>query len=145
MNFENEAKAKDTDEQNKKEEHQENFDVRTEEVKETEEIEVAQNSNEEEEEEEKEKDQTEEVWEYTEPPSYEDGGRGLVYNCVGKHWACVEGHSYLQCKKNSRWLKENKKSSECMTINVYDDEKSCHVAQRLHIHRIVSASFCHEM
>ena len=36
---------------------------------------------------------------YTPPPDYEKLGRGLVYNCDLKHWACVNRVGYFQCQK----------------------------------------------
>ena len=48
------------------------------------------------------KDKITEQKEYIKPPSYERVGRGLVYNCAGKHWACVNKRSYFSCKGKRR-------------------------------------------
>jgi hypothetical protein len=80
--------------------------------------------------------------EYTEPPSYQDTGKGLVYNCSGKHWACVDKASYLNCKKNSDWSKENKKSPECYPSDVYQSFNDCRIIQVDKINTLAKTSFC---
>jgi type IV secretory pathway VirB10-like protein len=80
--------------------------------------------------------------EYQEPPNYQDTGRGLVYNCVGKHWACVDQASYLNCKKNADWSKENSKAPECFPSDVYQNFKDCRIIQVDKINTLSDTSFC---
>lgn len=82
--------------------------------------------------------------EYVAPPSYERSGRGLVYNCSKKHWACVDKFSYLTCRENASWSKENEKSPECMTKNVYSSVEDCHTIQRHFIESSEATTFCTE-
>ena len=79
---------------------------------------------------------------YTEPPSYSYRGRGLVYNCKGKHWACVDKESYLKCRENEKWQKNKSKKTECKTINVYENVKDCNTIQLHNIHTLVKTDFC---
>ena len=80
--------------------------------------------------------------EYQEPPTYLETGRGLVYNCIGKHWACVDQASYLNCKKNAQWSKENNKPAECFPSDVYQNFKDCRVIQVDRINTLFETTFC---
>lgn len=82
------------------------------------------------------------VSEYVNPPKYETLGRGLVYNCKGKHWACVDKENYQVCFKNMKWNADNGKSSECVTQNVYANEDDCGKVQRYNVSTNVETSFC---
>lgn len=88
------------------------------------------------------KSNSEEPSEYVEPPNYKRLGRGLVYNCVGRHWACVDKFSYFQCRENSKWSSANKKTPECVTKNVYASEKDCSVVQLHFINTREATDFC---
>ena len=45
---------------------------------------------------------------------YKRLGRGLVYNCRSKFWACLNKKEYLNCRGNLKWSKLNqKKESVC--------------------------------
>ena len=79
---------------------------------------------------------------YISPPSYENVGRGLVYNCPGKHWACVDRESYFRCKRNYEWIKEKNKSPECVTVNAYASIKDCNTMQKYNINMVVPVNFC---
>lgn len=80
--------------------------------------------------------------EYQAPPSYLETGRGLIYNCVGKHWACVDKDSYMKCKKNADWSKENQKSPECFPAEVYRNFLDCRSIQIDKINTLAETSFC---
>ncbi|WP_417335373.1 hypothetical protein [Halobacteriovorax marinus] len=80
--------------------------------------------------------------EYQEPPSYLETGRGLVYNCSGKHWACVDQTSYINCKKNNDWSKENEKAPECYPSNVYSNFTDCRTIQIYNINTTIETDFC---
>jgi hypothetical protein len=79
---------------------------------------------------------------YTAPPEYFSRGRGLVYNCKGGHWACVDKESYFQCRDNQKWQKKENKTIECHTINVYSGYKDCKIIQLHNIHTLVKTKFC---
>ena len=80
--------------------------------------------------------------EYTDPPQYERLGRGLVYNCKGKHWACVDKFSYFQCRENFLWLRSNQKPYECIIQNVYASIKDCEIVQEYNINKAIKTDFC---
>lgn len=82
------------------------------------------------------------VSEYVPPPKYEILGRGLIYNCKGKHWACVDKENYQVCFKNMKWNTDNGKASECVTQNVYANEDDCGKVQRYNVSTNVETSFC---
>ncbi len=80
--------------------------------------------------------------EYVAPPNYERSGRGLVYNCVGKHWACVDKFSYLTCKENTKWSGQNSKKPECVIKNVYASVEDCGIIQKHYIESSEATTFC---
>lgn len=82
--------------------------------------------------------------EYVAPPNYEYRGRGLVYNCQGKHWACVDGPSYKTCEDNASSLKYLKKPAECYPFNVYETVKGCEGTQYRMVSSSAKTSFCQE-
>ena len=84
------------------------------------------------------------IKEYVAPPDYEYSGRGLVYNCTGKHWACVDGPSYLTCEDNSSSLKFLKKKAECYPFNVYESTKGCESMQNRMVSSGAKTDFCKE-
>jgi len=89
------------------------------------------------------KDQPKEVKkEYVTPPDYEYKGRGLVYNCAGKHWACVDGPSYKTCENNFSSTTFQKKNIECYPFNVYDTTKSCQLMQNRVVSSNAKTDFC---
>jgi hypothetical protein len=85
-----------------------------------------------------------EVTTYIAPPDYEYKGRGLVYNCVGKHWACVDGPSYRSCEDNSSATKFLKKSAECYPFNVYQSQGGCEKTQNRMVSSGAKTKFCQE-
>lgn len=79
---------------------------------------------------------------YEAPPEYTNSGRGLVYNCLGKHWACVEKDEYLKCKKNQDYKNSKKESLECAIKNVYANDVDCRIVQLHYINTNENTSFC---
>ncbi len=79
---------------------------------------------------------------YTPPPDYLNSGRGLVYNCKGKHWACVDRESYFQCRSNFRWSQQEKKEPECGVRDVYETLEDCRVIQVHYINMSEPTDFC---
>ena len=81
---------------------------------------------------------------YVAPPDYEYTGRGLVYNCTGKHWACVDGPSYRICEENAAGNKYLKKPVECHPFNVYQNQKGCENMQNRMVSSSAKTNFCNE-
>lgn len=81
---------------------------------------------------------------YVAPPDYEYVGRGLVYNCTGKHWACVDGPSYKSCENNAASIKYLKKTAECYPFNVYQSQKGCENMQNRMVSSSAKTAFCSE-
>lgn len=83
-------------------------------------------------------------YEYTETLKFSDSdyGRGLVYNCVKQHWACVSKKSYFQCRDHARWSLANSKSPKCVINSVHASLKSCSVSQLIRIEQLSIADFC---
>jgi hypothetical protein len=79
---------------------------------------------------------------YIDPPEYENFGRGLVYNCRGKHWACVNGGSYQVCQQNYSSLKGAQKPKECYPDSVFQTEKACVWMQKERITSGTKTDFC---
>jgi hypothetical protein len=79
---------------------------------------------------------------YVEPPSYEDLGRGLVYNCKEKFWVCVDKISYSQCGKNMKYNKEHQKPAECAVVNVYSSNDDCSLIQKYNVSKNKTTDFC---
>jgi len=82
------------------------------------------------------------IQKYVKPPSFDDVGRGLVYNCQGRHWACVDRKGYFSCKKNALWAKGNNKNIECHISNVYANIEDCQIMQVHNINTNAKTSFC---
>lgn len=82
--------------------------------------------------------------EYVAPPDYEYRGRGLVYNCKGKHWACVDAPSYKTCEDNSSSVKFLNKKVECYPFNIYDTQKGCESMQNRMVTSAAKTGFCNE-
>lgn len=82
--------------------------------------------------------------EYVAPPDYEYRGRGLVYNCTGKHWACVDGPSFKTCEDNASSVQYLKKKVECHPFNVYETTKGCESMQNRMVSSSAKTSFCNE-
>lgn len=79
---------------------------------------------------------------YVAPPDYEYQGRGLVYNCRGKHWACVDAPSYKICEDNAASVKHLGKSTECYPFNVYETTRGCEITQNRMVSSSAKTNFC---
>ena len=80
--------------------------------------------------------------EYIAPPEYEYVGRGLVYNCKGKHWACIDAPSFKICQQNFNALKSQSRSKECVPDSVYETESACVWVQKKKITGNTKTDFC---
>lgn len=81
---------------------------------------------------------------YVSPPDYEFVGRGLVYNCPGKHWACLDAPSYKICEDNASSVKYLKKKTECYPFNVYQTPKDCQFMQDRMVSSSAKTNFCND-
>ncbi|MBT7609309.1 MAG: hypothetical protein HN576_06110, partial [Bacteriovoracaceae bacterium] len=83
-------------------------------------------------------------YEYTDPPIFKDSdyGRGLVYNCLKKHWACVNKASYFKCRDHAKWSLAKKKVPKCVINSIHVDLKSCSTSQLIRINALEEADFC---
>ena len=79
---------------------------------------------------------------YTAPPAYDQLGRGLVYNCKDKYWACVEKASYVICNKNMKWNQSHNKPTECSVQNVYNSTEDCSAIQKFNVSTNKETGFC---
>ena len=82
------------------------------------------------------------IKEYVSPPDYEYRGRGLVYNCAGKHWACVDAPSYKMCENNFSSINYLKKKVECYPANIYESTKGCELMQNRNVSSNQKTEFC---
>ncbi len=79
---------------------------------------------------------------YVKAPTYKRRGRGLVYNCKGKHWACVDKFSYFTCYENSKYNEQHKMPQECHVKDVYKTLKDCETVQEHYINTVEPVDFC---
>lgn len=82
--------------------------------------------------------------EYVSPPNYEYPGRGLVYNCIGKHWACVDAPSFKTCEQNASATKFKNNKKECYPFNVYQTQSGCESMQNRMVSSSAKTAFCAE-
>lgn len=79
---------------------------------------------------------------YTPPPAYDQLGRGLVYNCKEKYWACIDKIAYVTCNKNMKWNQSHSKTSECVVQNVYNSDDDCSLVQKHNVSTSKATPFC---
>lgn len=80
----------------------------------------------------------------TNPPEYDIAGRALVYNCSGKHWACIDSVSFNKCSENFSWNTQSGNSIECYPSEIYDNADDCAAVQQFKIDNISKTDFCGE-
>lgn len=76
------------------------------------------------------------------PPTYEINGRSLVYNCNGKHWACIDSVSFKTCEKNYAWNSSQGRAIECYPVKGLPSAESCEAVQQKYIDNIEETEFC---
>lgn len=76
------------------------------------------------------------------PPSYDNPGRGLVYNCKDKHWACLDKESFIICNKNMKWNKFKGSPAECVIRDVYASDDDCSKVQKYNVSTNQLTDFC---
>jgi hypothetical protein len=78
----------------------------------------------------------------TPPPAYDQLGRGLVYNCKDKYWACLDKPAYVTCNKNMKWNKSKGNATQCAVSNIYASEEDCAKVQKYNVSTNASTAFC---
>jgi cytoskeletal protein RodZ len=78
----------------------------------------------------------------TSPPPYDVLGRGLVYNCKDKFWACIDKPNYVTCNKNMKWNKSRGNPQECVIQSVYSSDEDCIKVQKYNVSSNQPTSFC---
>nr|BDT29811.1 hypothetical protein BHI3_32770 [Bacteriovorax sp. HI3] len=78
----------------------------------------------------------------TAPPAYDQIGRGLVYNCKDKYWACVDKPAYVTCNKNMKWNKSKGNSAECVVQAIYGSDDDCAKVQKYNVSTSQATTFC---
>lgn len=64
---------------------------------------------------------------------YTNPGRGLVYNCINRHWACIDETNFKKCKDSIRI---------CKSFELYPSNKDCSQKQISNINQNLKISFC---
>ncbi|MFN8369129.1 MAG: hypothetical protein U0T83_00730 [Bacteriovoracaceae bacterium] len=75
-------------------------------------------------------------------PNYEVLGRGLVYNCEGKHWACIDKEGFARCEMNKKWHESKASKPSCVPFEVYENEADCGKAQQSKVNEAIKTDFC---
>ena len=78
----------------------------------------------------------------TAPPAYDQVGRGLVYNCKDKHWACLSKPAYLECNKNMQWNASKKNQPSCVVQEIYSSDEDCAKIQKYNVTTLKPTPFC---
>lgn len=78
----------------------------------------------------------------TSAPSYDNIGKGLVYNCIDEHWACVNDETYKQCRGNYNWNRQQEVDTECYPYAQLGNEIDCATVQQEKIDTISETNFC---
>lgn len=87
-------------------------------------------------------DKIEEEVAYAPAPSYDVVGRGLVYNCKDKFWACIDKPGYVACNKNMKWNTSKGNAQECVVQNVYNSDEDCSKIQKYNVSTSQPTTFC---
>ena len=78
----------------------------------------------------------------TPAPAYDQMGRGLVYNCKDKYWACIDKLSYIRCNKNLKYNESVGKAKECVIQAIYATNDDCAKIQKYNVSVSQSTDFC---
>ena len=76
-------------------------------------------------------------------PSYQDSGRGLVYDCLKKRWVCVDRYNYFQCARNQKSNIAKGKNPDCISRDIYFSHDHCVRGQLGKIHDNKPPQECH--
>ena len=75
-------------------------------------------------------------------PSYESPGSGLVYNCKGGHWACIDSDEYKKCRQNYSWNKSEVIPIECYPMAFLETDFDCGTVQQEKVNSVPDLKFC---
>lgn len=75
-------------------------------------------------------------------PSYDSPGSGLVYNCRGGHWACIDADEYRKCRQNFSWNKSETIPIECYPMAFLETDFDCGTVQQEKVNSVPDLSFC---
>lgn len=78
----------------------------------------------------------------TSAPSYEAPGSGLVYNCSGGHWACIDLEEYQKCRDNYAWKKSESQKIECYPTAFLKTDFDCATLQQEKVNAVPDLNFC---
>ena len=78
----------------------------------------------------------------TPPPVYDQVGRGLVYNCKDKYWACLDKPAYVTCSNNQKFNKSKGNTAECVVSDIYSSDEDCAKVQKYNVSTSVPTAFC---
>lgn len=78
----------------------------------------------------------------TAPPAYDQVGRGLVYNCKDKYWACLDKPAYVTCNKNQKWNQSKGNAIECAVADIYSSDEDCAKVQKYNVSTNAPTAFC---
>ncbi len=70
--------------------------------------------------------------------NYLASGSGLVYNCAGKHWACISKLNYTKCKKLTTL-----NPKRCQVFKNYSNRIECQEQQIKKINANTKTDFCY--
>lgn len=74
--------------------------------------------------------------------NYDVPGRGLVYNCSDKHWACITVKSYSYCQNNYKFNLDEQKVIQCFPKAIYESDYDCEAEQLLKVSNSADTNFC---
>jgi hypothetical protein len=63
-------------------------------------------------------------------------GSGLVYNCQGKHWSCIDKVNYDKCEE------AGKKNGSCHLLRYFSSNRECSTAQQDKVNSGFLVDFC---
>ncbi len=75
-----------------------------------------------------------------EQPDYEKVGEGLVYNCKGRHWACIDRKNYFRCRELE--VSVGSGQPDCAIAETYASIEDCQVMQIYKVNRAAPPEEC---
>ncbi len=68
---------------------------------------------------------------------YRERGAGLVYNCLGGHWACIDRVNYKKCQRLAAH-----QPPACRALRFFKSLKQCRAVQQAQIDKGTRPTFC---
>ena len=70
-------------------------------------------------------------------------GTALIYNCKGRHFACVSDNNFDECKAKYEEQKQQKRALyDCYAIRQFETQEECFNIQLKAVHRVINRNFC---